>query len=97
MRAALALAATLVALPAGAHVAPVVPILPDTLGLSTTPPVTEFRIRSGADEMARPQLGAYVGAAEENATAFRGPYGFGQCPAGTLLTTFGTCADERGR
>ena len=47
--------------------------------------IRPFRSRGG-------ELGAYVGGAEENATAYRGPYDFGQCPSGTLLTPFGTCA-----
>lgn len=49
-------------------------------------PVATGRINPYGD------IGAGVGAAEESATAYRGPYGFGECPAGTIITPFGTCA-----
>ena len=38
------------------------------------------------------QIGVGVGAAKEAALAYRGPYNFGECPDGTILTTYGTCA-----
>lgn len=37
-------------------------------------------------------FGGKFGDASEHATAYRGDYRFGDCPAGTIITTFGTCA-----
>ena len=41
------------------------------------------------------EFGIRRGNAAESATAKRGPYDWGQCPEGSLLTTFGTCATRR--
>ncbi|UWQ17995.1 hypothetical protein [Jannaschia sp. M317] len=38
------------------------------------------------------EFGGKMGDAGENATAYRGDYRFGDCPAGSIITTFGTCA-----
>lgn len=52
-----------------------------------------FYLRPGRPDILKGrELGANVGRAQERATAYRGPYGFGECPANTILTTFGTCA-----
>ncbi|WP_371155264.1 hypothetical protein [Jannaschia sp. 2305UL9-9] len=40
-------------------------------------------------------IGGQYGDASERATAYRGDYRFGECPAGTIITTFGTCAVTR--
>lgn len=39
-----------------------------------------------------PEIGGRIGDAEENATAYRGDFRFGDCPDGTIITPFGTCA-----
>ena len=82
-------AAVLLAPPVAAQTAPapvgiVAPVLPT------------FQFRPGRPDIARgPELGARVGNAAQASLAYRGPYGFGQCPADTILTTFGTCAQRR--
>lgn len=85
--ASLLAAAILLAPPAAAQTAPIGTV---------TPVLPTFQLRLGRPDIGRgPELGARVGNAAQASLAYRGPYGFGQCPADTILTTFGTCAQRR--
>ena len=98
----LAAAAALAALPAAAQVvSPQTDTAAEALAQQSAAVAATSAMEVGAPGDLRGRVNPYgtvgrrVGAAKENATAYRGPYDFGQCPEGTLLTPFGTCAVSR--